>query len=441
MTSRLAIGLVVGLAAAAVVLLGGAVAGHDRVSAPHPPRAEAAADGFLAGFSPGNTRRFVEELELDVDRKPNDARALAVLGLAYLQLARETGDPRLYPRAERALTRALRAAPKDYTATTALAALAASRHRFREAAELAERARRLAPDAAPAYGILGDANVELGRYEAAFAAFDRMVALRPSASAYARVAYGRELVGDSAGAVEAMELAVDAAAGSSEAAAWARVQLGNLYADTGRLRLADRQYRNALIFRRDYAPALAGRGRVATARLQLERAAGLYGRALDQAPTSDYAVALGDLLARIGRARAAERAYARASALESEFAANGGQNELETALFDLDHDRNLAQALERARLGHRLRPSIEGEHVLAWALYKNGRCDAARRHSVRALRLGTKDVGALYHRSLIERCLGNVATSKAFVARVRRIDPYFLLAPPSAKRVVSAPSR
>ena len=111
MTSRLAIGLVVGLAAAAVVLLGGAVAGHDRVSAPHPARAEAAADGFLAGFSPGNTRRFVEELELDVDRKPNDARALAVLGLAYLQLARETGDPRLYPRAERALTRALRAAP------------------------------------------------------------------------------------------------------------------------------------------------------------------------------------------------------------------------------------------------------------------------------------------------------------------------------------------
>jgi hypothetical protein len=55
------------------------------------------------------------------------------------------------------------------------------------------------------------------------------------------------------------------------------------------------------------------------------------------------------------------------------------------------------------------------------------------------LRLGTKDVGALYHRSLIERCLGNVAASKVFLARVRAIDPYFLLAPPSAaRRVVSA---
>ena len=433
-TRRLVIGTIAAAAAAAVVLLGGVVAGRDPAEQSAPPRADAAAERFLTGFSPGDTPRLVEELERRTARERNDVRTLALLGLAYQQLARETGDAGLYPRAERVLTRALRVAPKDYTATTALATLAASRHRFREALALAEAARRIAPERAAAYGILGDANLELGRYERAFTAFDRMAALKPSASAYARVAYGRELLGDTAGALEAMTLAVEAAEGSSETAAWARVQLANLYADTGRLREADGQYRDALAFRPAYAPALAGRGRIETARMRLHTAARFYRRALARAAAPEYAVALGDLLARLGRARSAERAYARASALEAELAANGGHNHLETALFELDHDRNFPRALERARTGYRLRPSIEGEHVLAWALYKNGRCAEARRHSVRALRLGTKDVGALYHRSLIERCLGNIAASKAFLARVRAVDPYFLVAPPSPVR-------
>ncbi len=438
-TGRLVASSIVGIAASTAVLLGGVLAGSEPAQPSGSPRA-AAATPLLLGFSPGSTPRLVEELERQVASEPNDARTLGLLGLAYQQLARETGDPDLYPRAERVLARALRVAPKDYTATTAFAALAASRHRFDEALALAGRARRIAPEQAAAYGILGDANIELGRYGEAFAAFDRMSALKPSASAYARVAYGRELLGETARAVEAMKLAVDAAEGSSEAGAWARVQLGNLYADTGRLRLADHQYRDALVLRPGYPPALAGRGRVEAGHSRLKTAASLYRRALTQAPAPEYAVALGDLLARLGRARAAEQAYERASALETDFAANGGRNELETALFDLDHDRNLARALERARAGHRLRPSIEGEHVLAWALYKNGRCKEARRHSARALRLGTKDVGALYHRGLIERCLGNVAASEAFFARVRRIDPYFLLAPPSATRRTTSPA-
>ena len=59
-------------------------------------------------------------------------------------------------------------APRDALAVTGLAALAASRHSFEEARRLAERARRLAPDLAAVDGILGDALVELGRYDEAF---------------------------------------------------------------------------------------------------------------------------------------------------------------------------------------------------------------------------------------------------------------------------------
>ena len=49
------------------------------------------------------------------------------------------------------------------------------------------------------YGVIGDAQIELGRYHAAFATFERMVSLKPNLASYARIAYARELSGDTAG--------------------------------------------------------------------------------------------------------------------------------------------------------------------------------------------------------------------------------------------------
>lgn len=53
------------------------------------------------------------------------------------------------------------------------------------------------------YSVIGDAFIELGRHDAAFASFasfERMISLRPSLASYARIAYARELSGDRAGA-------------------------------------------------------------------------------------------------------------------------------------------------------------------------------------------------------------------------------------------------
>ncbi len=123
------------------------------------------------------------------------------------QQARVSGNPALYVRTEKKLREALRLDSRNAAAVRGLSALAASRHRFRESLELARTARDLEPGTAAVHGLIGDANLELGRYREAFAAFDRMVALRPSASAYARISYARELTGDIDGALEAMELA------------------------------------------------------------------------------------------------------------------------------------------------------------------------------------------------------------------------------------------
>src|SRR5262249_51135795 len=142
-----------------------------------------------------------------------------------------------------------------------------SRHRFRDALVLGEQARKLNPYSARTFGVIGDALVELGRYPEAFKAFDTMNKLRPSLSSYARVSYGRELIGHTASAVKAMKLAVDAASGAAEPTAWTHVQLGKLYFGHGRIADAEREYRYALRIFPNYpygldalSQALAARG-------------------------------------------------------------------------------------------------------------------------------------------------------------------------------------
>ena len=366
-----------------------------------------------------------------------EATRLAVLGLAFQQRARETGDPTFYPRSEDALRRAKELDPKNPVTITGLAALAASRHRFEDAQRLAERAHEIAPANAGALGILGDSAVELGRYRQAFAAFDRMAALKPNLASYSRVSYARELLSDTRGAVAAMTQAVEAGEGTQEPLAWTLVQLGNLYFDSGRLRPAARAYRRALSVFPGYVHAEAALGRVAAARGRYSLAIRLYQRAVDRLPLPQYAGALGDVLRLAGRDQEAQRAYGTVAVIERLLRANGVRTELETALFDLDHGRRLADALSRAQIAYATRKSIDGEDVLAWALYKNGRCADARQHSIRALRLGTRDALKIFHRGMIELCLRHEAAGRGFFAHALAINPHFsLIYVPIARRAL-----
>ena len=368
--------------------------------------------------------------------EPDAARQALRLGLELQQRARVTGDPRLYGPAELNLRRSLALQPGYAPALRGLAALAASRHRFAESLGYAERARRLEPDVASVYGLIGDANLELGRYEQAFAAFDRMTRMKPSASAYARVSYARQLRGDIDGAIAAMVLATRAVP-FGEPAAWTRTLLGGLLAGAGRPDEAAFRFREALSVRPGYRGALAGLAKLAIGRGDDVTAHSYLRRAARDSVVPEYQATLGDVLERLGRLPEARRAWDEAERLEHLFALNGGRNLIETAEFDLDHDRNLRSALDRARRGRAERPSVEGDHVLAWALYKNGRCREARAVSLRSFRLSETDVDGVYHHSLIEACLGNDEAAAAYRAKVRRLDPTYLAGAASARRLQS----
>jgi tetratricopeptide (TPR) repeat protein len=438
MRNRILITLIVIGAAALGALYGGVF--RDRTSAASAALAGAqATEDFKAGFSlNASTASLVADLQSRLRANPGDQHSYTLLGLAYQQRARETGDPSWYPRSEGVLRRALALDSEDYLAVGGLGSLALSRHRFRAALALGEQALKLNPYSARTFGVIGDANIELGRYGAAFKAFDRMNRLRPSLSSYARVSYGRELIGHTPAAISAMKLAVDAATGAAEPAAWTHVQLGKLYFGHGRTAEAEDEYRQALRIFPGYPYGLDALAQSVAARGDYRSAIALERRAVEAIPLPQYVAALGDLYRVTGRPALARRQYALIGAIERLLRANGVKTDLEIALFQVDHGIALRHALDRARVARAERPSIDGDDVLAWALARNGRCAEALPHSRVALRLGTQDALKFFHRGMIERCLRHSRQSREWLARALRLNPHFsLLWSPVAKRLAA----
>jgi tetratricopeptide (TPR) repeat protein len=429
---RLTVAAVAATSVAAALLLGGALRNSPTVDSAQP----AAAATPAASFALGDTAALVRQLQLQLQAKPS-SRGYAALGLAYEQRARETGDPGYYTKADGVLRRSLALAPRNAVAVEGRGSLALSRHRFRDALRLGREAHELAPQEVRNYGIVGDALVELGRYREAFAAFDTMAREKPGLSAYSRISYARELLGDISGSIRAMKLAVETATGRPESMAWTHVQLGKLYWATGRLSAAGREFAIALSVSPGYAYGLDALAQVEAARGHFRHAIGLEMHAVNDVPLPQFVSFLGDLYRVNGQPGLAARQYGLVSVIRRLLAANGVKTDLETALFQVDHGIRLRQTLALARLTQRERPSIDGDDVLAWALARNGHCDEALHYSRRALRLGTRDALKYFHRGTIERCLGDNAAARIWFGRALALNPHFsLLWAPVARRAL-----
>jgi tetratricopeptide (TPR) repeat protein len=409
----------------AFVLFGGVFRESPSAGASALP-AERVAAAFDPAFSSAqNAASLVLRLQHQIRQSPDDPASHALLGLAYQQRARETGDTAYYPRAETVLRRAVELDEENAVAFSGLASLALSRHQFGEALRLARRARALAPTEARTLGAIGDALVELGRYRDGFAVFDKLALLKPGLPAYARVSYARELLGDRAGAIAAMQLAAETAVPGSEAAAWASLQLGKLIALGGDHTSAERQFRIALAHVPGYAAAFDGLALLDAGRGRLSRAIAFERRAVAAVPLPQYVAILGDLLQRAGRPRAAARQYSIVLAIDRVQRASGVNTDLELALFRIDHDRGLAAATSQALAAYRARPSVDAADVAAWGLARSGRCAEAKHYSTLALRLGTEDPLKFFHRGMIERCLGNDDGATRWLRRALHLNSGF----------------
>lgn len=359
----------------------------------------------LLGTGPVSTSRADLERTIVTMRKrvaqaPDDAPAAVMLADALLRQTRVSGNAGLASEAERVLLVVLEHDDERYDARRMLAATYLSQHRFADALREAERCRTIRTDDAWVWGVIGDAHLERGEYNAAFDAFDRMAAIKPSAAAYARVSYARELQGDLAGALHTMGMAAEAtSAHDPESLAWHHAQLGQLHLQMDELAAARREFLVAAHAFPGHPFARIGLARVAEAAGDLRSALDIVMAILDMSPTPADLAYAGDLMAKLGQTDAAERQYRLAEAAWQTDAPEPSR----LARFLALHGRRLDEAIaigEKARVD---RNDIYTADALAWAYFQTGHIERATTLMPLALRTGTRDRVIREHAAEISR--------------------------------------
>jgi tetratricopeptide (TPR) repeat protein len=381
------------------------------------------ADGVPAG-SPAALAVSIAAAQHRLARLPGDWATWAELGVAYVQQARLTADPSYYPKAEGAVRRSFEVQPTgNFLALIGQGALAAARHDFLAALRAGQRAAAIDPYSAAAQGVITDALIELGRYDEAWRAVQRMVDLRPDTGSLARASYAAELRGD---LPRARQLLTDALqlAPSSVDAGFACYYLGELAWNSGDLTGAGRWYDEGLRRAPDYLPLLTGRARVAAARGRYAAAVADYRTLVARQPQPGYLIEYGDLLAAHGDTAGAAAQYAVVRTEERLFAAQGVNVDLELALFDADHGAP-ARALTGARAEYAVRRSVAVEDGLAWALHVTGRDADALPHARAAVRLGSRSALFHYHLGMIEAARGDRVGAQRDLAAALWLNPHF----------------
>ena len=408
----------------------------------------AAAGSFACSYRTPETARVEAAVEvpemsadpevnaaLDFIRKTPDSTAgynqLAVL---YIKQARKTGDFSIYGAAETAVGKALKVDPKDFTARRLQSSLHLTYHRFSEALALGNDLNAETPNDAFVFGVLTDANVEIGNYDEAVRSAQKMVDLKPNTASYARVAHIRSLYGDHSGAVEMFKLAARTAdPADAEARAWCLVQLGDEFWKNGKYGDAEKVYDEALTVFPDFYLALAGKGRVRAAQNDLESAITFLTDSLNRVPNVETAILLGDIYTKQGNVEKAKQQYGLVEVIEQKTGVNNDQKRL--ALLWADQNIRLDDALAITTREYEGRKDIFTADALAWCLYKKGRLDEAKKAITAAMVPKANDARILYHAGMIAKASGSMAEAKRLISNAIKLNPAFdLLQADEAKR-------
>jgi tetratricopeptide (TPR) repeat protein len=381
-----------------------------------------------ASAEPVDADQAIRLSQRKLQRNPRDARALYRLGDAYLQKSRESGDVSYLTLAEQALAKSLEIAPGNSGASRHLAWVFYTRHAFDQAAEQAAKAITLDPTDSRAFGILGDAYLEVGKYALAVTAYEKMMQLDHNLDSYSRVAGLKSLRGEVEGAIGDLELAIQDGKlneRSKESVAWVYSQIASEHFAIGDVKKAEANYLEALTTYPHYHRASAGLAHVRVAQRRFAEAIELYQKAIGVIPLPEYAAALGDLYRKLRRDAEAKKQYDLVEYIGKLNRLNDILYGRELAYFYADHDMNLAASLELARRELAVRKDIYGYDVLAWALYKNGKPGEALAAITEALKLGTRDARLFFHAGMIHQKLGNAGRAREYLERTLATNPYF----------------
>ncbi|HLY19987.1 MAG TPA: tetratricopeptide repeat protein [Bryobacteraceae bacterium] len=371
------------------------------------------------------TDERIKMYEALVNYKPSDLHYQSLLAGAFIQKMRETMDPGYLDRAAQIVHAALATDSNDYEALRLRSQIELERHNFTKVAEYSRELTASAPDDPWNWGTLGDSLMELGQYDKAADAYQRMVSLRPDLSSYNRASYYRFVAGDAAGAIEVMKQAINAGSRSMENVAWCYADLGNMYFKIGQVADAERAYLSALRAFPGYYPAYAGLGRAYAAQGRIAEAIDSYKRAQSAVPLVEYAGALQDLYTLARQPEEARKQAGMVDMINKMEQASGLNVNRNLAMAYADRDRNLDRALSLVESELSGRRDIYTYDALAWALYKNKKYDQAAKAKEKALELGTPEPAFYYHAGMIERALGQNDVARKHLEKALALNARF----------------
>lgn len=371
-----------------------------------------------------------------IKTKPDDSKTNIALASLYVQEARASGNYMYYDQAAMKYVNAVLAKePQHFEALSLKALLLLSQHHFAEGLKVAETAKAINPYNAFIYGLIVDGHVEMGNYTAAVENADKMVSVRPDIRSYSRISYLREIYGDYPGALEAMQMAVEAGLPGDEGTEWCRVQLARLYENTGNLKTAAMHYTIALQDRPFYAPAFAGLARIAAAGGDFPKAISLYLQA--DSLVNDYTIReeLADVYNAAGQpdkatvlANSVVNGMDAAAANERKDDSSGHYSDRELAYACLKV-KQYDKAVTHALLEYNRRPdNIDVNETVAWAYYSKGDYAKALPFAKTALKTNCKNPTLLCRMGLIYFKNNDKATAAALLKTALASNPNIAMA-------------
>jgi tetratricopeptide (TPR) repeat protein len=357
---------------------------------------------------------------------PQKTRTVADLirsGDEMMQLQRESNVSELHTMAEKEYRAALALDPKNADALLGLAWVSSGRHNFRASCDYAKQALQHRPQMANAYALIADADVELGRYEDAYAHCQQALDLSPGLSTYSRAGHLLWLTGQPEEALNLMRKAIRSGGTQPEHIAWCRVEIAQMLLNAGSVAFAAAEAAQALQVLPRHPRMLVVMGRIYVAQGDFPAAESCFARSLEFEPSHDSLLNLGELQEFLGRQKEADATFARLLL----FHTLDPSHPAEFARFCADHQRSLPSALAAVENALRESQSIDLLHTHAWCLHKNGDATRAKRVIIEALKWNTPDASLHFHTGIIHAKLGETEAARRYLEKALALNPNFHL--------------
>jgi Tfp pilus assembly protein PilF len=365
----------------------------------------------------------VAEARKAIVEKPTQYAGFNLLAAALIRRAQETSDTAYLAHAEDAVKKSMELAPHNFEAGKVRASILLAEHEFPAALAAAKELNKRVPDDVMVYGLLTDANIELGNYNDAETSAQWMLNLRPgNLPALIRAARLRELFGDAEGAYELMELAYQSTPPTeTDERAGILTQMGHLRFVSGNPDAAEKLLSQALTTSPGHPAASLNLAQLRIAQKRYQDAVLLLQR-YQAAPRPGNLYELSEALHLAGRGGEAKKAFAEfetSALLESGRKDNDNRD---LVFYYADHARQPAKALKLAEQEFAWRHDVYTLDAYAWALHVNSQDMEARKQIETALAVGIRDANLFLHAGAIALKSGDRASAERYLTQSAELN-------------------